>query len=163
MDQLPFRDGYHGETIQQLIALKGQYRLDSLVIALDEAVQNSPHKPLTDAELAVVAVEALEMQVNNGGYTQFFTNTSVDFAAVIVSSLKLIGCLQTADITQRAVNMLGDVDLTDPDAIAAVVEATFDDEQWDALSQEFFTYPDPIAERLWEYVEAHPDQIRIPA
>jgi len=44
--------------------------------------------------------------VNNGGYDQFFTNSSREFASTIVDSLQHIGCKKTADITQKAIKAL---------------------------------------------------------
>jgi hypothetical protein len=56
---------------------------------------------LTEEEHIVLAVEALEREVNNGGYDQFFTNSSREFVSTIVCSLRGIGCKKTSNITQR--------------------------------------------------------------
>jgi hypothetical protein len=50
--------------------------------------------------------------VNNGGYHQFFANSSGKFAATAVSALQRIVCKKTAHITQRAIKTLGISDVT---------------------------------------------------
>jgi hypothetical protein len=109
-------DGYSGQTVEQLLSLEGRYRIDSLVLAFEQAilrkVEQCESSPLTDEERVVLAVEALEREVNNGGYEQFFTNSSREFTATIVESLQRIGCRKTAGITRRAIKALGISDLT---------------------------------------------------
>ena len=63
-------------------------------------------------ERTVFAVRALDREVNNGGYDQFFRNSSNKFAPEIVQSLTRIGCRRTAQITQRAINALHSGPLT---------------------------------------------------
>ena len=51
-------DGYSGQTTDELIALEGEYRTDSLVLAFEQALMAKDE--LTDEEKVVLAVEALE-------------------------------------------------------------------------------------------------------
>ncbi|SRR6266568_230627 len=99
--------GYSGQTFEQLISLEGEYRIDSLVLAFEQAigqkVAREGRNRITDEERVVLAVEALEREVNNGGYDQFFRNSSREFAPFIVDSLQRIGCEQTAKITHMAI------------------------------------------------------------
>lgn len=110
MQDLPWLDGYSGESADDLIALGGKYRTDSLVLAFEEALGQKAARlgtnKLTAEELVVLAVEALEREVNNGGYGQFFVNSSNEFAPIIVDALNRIGCPETAAITQDAINTL---------------------------------------------------------
>src|SRR6266851_5171633 len=113
-----------------MTSLEGKYRIDSLVLAFEQAigkkVQRGGVQSLTDEERVVLAVEALEREVNNGGYDQFFVNSSREFAPTIVGALQHIGCKKIATITQRAITALGVSDLT-PEAIDAAMAG--DDEQ----------------------------------
>ena len=45
---------------------------------------------LTDAEHDVLAIEALEREVNNGGYSQFFVNGSLEFVPTVVAACSRI-------------------------------------------------------------------------
>jgi len=61
---------------------------------------------ITGVELMVLSVLALEREVSNGGYDQFFRNSSRRFAPMIVNHLVTIGCPAIADITQEALDSL---------------------------------------------------------
>ena len=102
-------NGYSGQSVDQLIALEGRYRTDSLVLAFEQAIYQKADRlggdELSEEELTILAVEALEREVNNGGYGQFFVNTS-EFAPVILDALRRIGCPKTAKITQRALRIV---------------------------------------------------------
>ena len=65
-------NSYTGQSTDQLIALEQNYRTDSIVLAFEDALRQKEERVgiagLTDAERVVLAVEALEAEVNNGGY-----------------------------------------------------------------------------------------------
>jgi len=52
------------------------YRVDSLVLAMESALDAKDRRTLSPEERVVLAVEALEREVNNGGYDQFFLRWS---------------------------------------------------------------------------------------
>lgn len=47
---------------------------------------------------------ALEAEVNNGGYNQFYFNSSGQFYKHLPDALKLVGAPKFADLTKRANN-----------------------------------------------------------
>lgn len=51
---------------------------------------------------AIYMISRLEAEVNNGGYNQFYFNSSGQFAAALPEALKLVGATKFADLTQRA-------------------------------------------------------------
>src|SRR5258708_24654240 len=74
---LQWLDRYSGQTVEQLLALQGKFRTASLVLAFEQAIvqkaaREARHR-LTDGERVVLALEALEREVNNGGNAHFFT------------------------------------------------------------------------------------------
>jgi hypothetical protein len=106
-------------------------------------------------------VEALEREVNNGGYDQFFVNSSREFAPIVVGALQRIGCKKTAKITQNAINALGISDLRS-DAIEAVICAR-DEERRAKLNRcddSAYKSTEPIAERLFAFIRANKASIR---
>jgi len=107
MSDLKWLDGYSGQTVDELLLLEAECRIDSLVLAFEQAVDQKAARLGVDAlsgeERIILAIEALEREVNNGGYGQFFLNSSREFAPTIVRALALIGCPKTAAITQRAI------------------------------------------------------------
>ena len=93
MPELKWLEGYSGQGVDELIAFASEYRVDSIVLAFEQALQQSTHRiglsKLHEAELTILAVEALEREVNNGGYHQFFLNTP-EYAPFIVAALQRI-------------------------------------------------------------------------
>ena len=64
-----FLEAYGGQTTEQLLEMEDEYRIDSLVLAFEGAILGrEPEAPITLQERYVLAVEALEREVNNGGY-----------------------------------------------------------------------------------------------
>jgi hypothetical protein len=163
---LGWLDGYSGQTVEELLALEGKYRIDSLVLAFEQAIgqkgKRDESQGLTDEERIVLAVEAMEREVNNGGYNQFFTNSSREFAPTIVDSLQRIGCKKTANITQRAIKALGVLDLT---AEAVDIVMASDDEQrlakLNRCDDAYYKNAEPIAERLFAFIKANKAGIRL--
>ena len=97
-------DAYDGETTEELLALENEYRIDSLVLAFEEAIQRKvAFGPISKEERYVLAIEGLEREVNNGGYSQFFLNSSREFVDVIEVALLAIGCPKTAAITRTGI------------------------------------------------------------
>ena len=111
MSELKWLDKYSGQTADELIAFDGEYRTDSLVLAFEQALYQKAERVgqdgLTEEERVVLAIEALEREVNNGGYAQFFINTSSEYTPIVVDALNRIGCRETADLTQEAIDILG--------------------------------------------------------
>ena len=90
MRKLDWLDGYNGQSIEELIALERTHRTDSLVIALEQAMDQKAarlgEESLTEEERFILAIEALEHEVNNGGYGQFFVNSSREYTPVIAET-----------------------------------------------------------------------------
>lgn len=153
-------NGYSDQSVEQLLSLEGEYRTDSLVLAFEEAInrkaQRDGMQSLSEEERVVLAVEALEREVNNGGYDQFFVNSSREFVPTVVSALQRIGCKKTASITQKAIKALGTADLKS-EAIDAVMAR--DDEQrlakLNRCDDSYYKSAEPIAERLFAFIEAN--------
>ena len=166
MADLKWLDSYSGQTIDELLSMADEYRIDSLVVALEQAlgqkVERVSEQDLSDVERIVLAVEALEREVNNGGYSQFFTNSSGEYISIIVESLLRIGCPETAKTTQRAIEALGIQDMT-PEAIETACESENDarDEEFDECDGLYYGAGENIADQLFEYVRSNKDEVQL--
>jgi hypothetical protein len=60
---------------------------------------------LTAVEALLGDVMDLEMEVNNGGFEQYFFNSAGDRAHAVVASLEAIGARATADLARRALSV----------------------------------------------------------
>ena len=54
---------------------------------------------------AIYMIWLLEAEVNNGGYNQFYFNSSGQFYKYLPDALKLVGAIRFADLTTRANNI----------------------------------------------------------
>jgi hypothetical protein len=159
-------DGYAGQTTDELLALESDFRIDSLVLAFEQGIQEkAARKPLTKEERYVLAVEGVEREVNNGGYNQFFLNDSREFVDVVEDALVAIGCPKTASITKDAIQALGirgevtaekaeAVALADDEAVRAAL---------DACDGRYYDNDEPIAERLFEWIKDNRGSVRLGA
>lgn len=150
----PFLESYDGQSTDELISLEEQFRIDSIVLAFEAALQEKQEP--SAAERVILSVEAIEREVNNGGFNQFFVNSSNEFTPYIVESFRSIGCPLTAELCQKAIDLLNVTDLFDFDALEdAACEA--DDElmeQFNDLDDIYYAgAEEPIAVKLFDFIK----------
>lgn len=120
----------------------------------DFALQSLPQKVFS-------AIWAVESEVNNGGFSQYFSNSSAESASFVVEALETIGAPRTADICKRAIAAAFPAGLPRATATIRSVAADFPDEtleKLEPLDQEFFAYPHSLTDLLFAYVTAHPEE-----
>ena len=160
----PFLESYGGQTLQQLIAMKDSHRVDSLVHAVEQALGSKSKAELSEPERVVLAVEAMEREVNNGGYKQFFGNSSGEFTGFLVHALELIGCPKTAAISADAIAALELPDQFDADAVEIVASLLSDErrEQLEECDSRYYASNETIEQHLFAYIEQHQHEIQFP-
>ena len=152
---------YAGQSATELLALAGHFRADSLCSAFESALQKKAGTAadLTDAELVVLAVEAIEREVNNGGYHQFFVNSSHVFSLIAVDAFTRIGCPESAALTKRAIEALKLKTVTPRSVQKEIVkENPVRDEILGACDSAYQRNAEPIAERLLAFVQQNSSQ-----
>lgn len=156
-------NGYSGQTAEEILALEGKYRTDSLVAAFEQAILQKAERglDLTTEERIVLEVEALEREVNNGGYDQFFVN-SPGSASGIVAALQRIGCVQTASITQAAIKELGAIDLTSENVENTVYSVHAPrEERFRGWDDAYYENAEPIADKLFAFIKKNRAAIKL--
>jgi Domain of unknown function (DUF4375) len=120
----------------------------------DFAAQSAPQKVFS-------AIWAVESEVNNGGFSQFFFNSSCETAGFVAEALETIGAPRTAGICRRAVTAAFPDGLpADPEEISSAA-SDFSDEteaELDKLDREFYQYPHNLTELLFAFVSSHPGE-----
>jgi hypothetical protein len=163
--KLEFLERYNGESLDELLAMAETYRIDSLVLAMESALQAKQEEGLrlSQEERVVLAIEGLEREVNNGGYHQFFFNSSRVYAAEIVEDLRLIGCPRQAEIAGRAVMGLGLRGAMTHEAIEEALEAGAEEleDALGALDGEYYACDEPIADRLFAFVKQNRERVML--
>jgi hypothetical protein len=134
---------YTGQDTAEILACKGTHRIDSLLRALEQAIQlrqsRMPDMVTTPEEHTLLAIMALQREVNNGGYHQFFVNSSRQYALTIVPALDSVGWDTTAALTQEAIDALG----LDPQTLKAIEDSIREpnaerDQALDAFASPYF-------------------------
>ena len=99
----------HEKSLEEIWAMEDE---EKLVFALglyvaEKCRYGDEMSVLSKPERVLYVVQGLEMEVNNGGFAQFFFNSSGDFANEVVSACLKIGATQTAEICRKAVSVFG--------------------------------------------------------
>jgi len=157
--KIPWLD-YTGQDTAQILACKSTHRIDSLLCALEQAIElrqnRNPEVTTTPDEDTLLAIMALQREVNNGGYHQFFANSSSKYALTIVAALESIGCDATATLTQKAIDALGVRPLTAHAIEASVLKPDRKrDRALNALDKQFYKIFE-IEPKLFSFVESRP-------
>ena len=102
-------------------------------------------------------IEALEGEVNNGGFDQFFYNSAGDKTAETILALEAIGAARTADIVKRAAAMFpGGMPPKERFARQDILLTAFpSSEAFKALDNEFYEYFDDLEGLTENYNDTH--------
>jgi hypothetical protein len=159
-------DGYSGQTTDELIALEGTFRTDSIVVAFAQAIAQKAAR-LGDAQLAtpervVLAVEAVEDRVNSGGFDSLLRYEPA-LVPDIVPSLVAIGCDAVADLARSAIEAIGiDGPITGNAIEAAIyIENDVRDDRLEALDRLYYEIAGDLADPLLAFIKSNRDQITL--
>lgn len=111
--------------------------------------------PLTMQERIFFIVQQLEVEVNNGGFSQYFYNSSGDFVNEVVDSFMAIGAENTAIICKKAIRAFGcDIPLPRDQRIAFLGEKSTKEvsELFDECDCAFFKYPDHLEALNYNFI-----------
>jgi hypothetical protein len=121
------------------------------------------YQELTAAEKVFVSVWELESEVNNGGFLQYFFNSSGDNAKYCVSALGKIGALNVAALVKQAISVFDNGEPSPDSAIRQLQVENLSGKQKEFLNeldQMFFKHPDNLTELLFDFVTKNRAEIR---
>lgn len=107
--------------------------------------------------------QCLEREINNGGFDQFYFNSSGNFAEETVRSLKAVGAHKTAEILFRANSVFSEGNVPkDQEPRQRLVEAIEKDgnNQWQQLEDKFMAYEDDLNSLNMSYIRTNIDKFR---
>lgn len=113
----------------------------------------------SQAERHVYAVQGMVREVNNGGWSQFFFNSSGELAADLVPALEAIGAPKNLSIARRALQLYGKpASLSADDRARQLARVTRDgeDNPWQALEDEFYENPEDLDALVLRYIAGRP-------
>jgi hypothetical protein len=102
-------DDYEGQSVDDILAFADSEDPYQLLSCLEQAIQEHRRKNpgVTGVENIIMAVMAVLREVNNGGFDQFFRNSSKRWAFFARDALVHIGRNDAAKIVGRAIRALG--------------------------------------------------------
>jgi hypothetical protein len=158
--------GHSDETTDELIALEGTYRTDSIVVAFAQAIQRKAARlgdaQLSTAERVILGVEAVEDRVNSGGFDSLFRYESA-LVPDIVPSLEAIARTDVADLARSAIEAVGIEGPITASAIELAMDEENDarDDRLDALDRLYFDTAGDLADPLLAFIKSNRDQIKL--
>jgi hypothetical protein len=109
----------------------------------------------TRGERLVYAIEGMVREVNNGGWNQFFFNSSGALAFDLVPALEAVGSKENLSIAQRALKIFGKpASLSEEERSKQLAKVTKDGENnpWEALEGEFYQNPEDLDGMIVEFI-----------
>ena len=133
---------------------------NNFVVAMTEHLDNKTQygedmSALSEAERIFYITQTLEMEVNNGGFSQFFYNSSGNFSNELVGAFTAIGANATAAICQKAISAFGRDIPVDRDEREEMLDELGSDEIDEILEEcdsAFLDYEDNLNELNYNFV-----------
>ena len=133
---------------------------NDFVVAMTEHLDNKTQygedmSALSEAERIFYITQTLEMEVNNGGFSQFFYNSSGNFSNELVGAFTAIGANATAAICQKAISAFGrdiPVDSDEREKMLDELESDEIDEILEECDSAFCDYEDDLNQLNYNFV-----------
>jgi hypothetical protein len=117
---------------------------------------------LTSPEKVFIFIDMLEAQVNNGGFDQFFFNSTGTYAHECLDAYNEIGAFKTAEIIYEAIRNFPELPVPKDTATRRLLMQNLDNkivEAWNALDDKFYEYEEDIAGLVIDYIRKHKSEI----
>lgn len=164
MNNSIFLDNYEGQSTEELISLETTHRIDSLVLAFESAIDQKKEtgKKISETENVVLVIEAIAREVNNGGFSQFFYNSSSEYTPDLVNSLELIDCPKTAILAKQAIALL-DLKSLDIDSIEERINSEDEvlEQKLGLLDDKYYEGTEIIDEQLFQFIKENSTTIHL--
>lgn len=120
-------------------------------------------KNLNEAEKTFLYVVMLEAEINNGGFDQYFFNSTGDYANETLVALKKIGAFKTAEIVEEAFRYFPENPIPKDnqkrrDLLEHIDEQTT--EKWTQLEDKFYLYEENLGGLVLDYVRKNVNEFK---
>ena len=112
---------------------------------------------LNEHERVFFITQTLEQEVNNGGFAQFFYNSSGDFSNELVDAFTKIGALKTAEICKKALTVFGSNVPTDKQEREELLDSLECDDVLNKCDDAFYDYEDDLESLNRAYITKYRD------
>ncbi|MBU6426692.1 DUF4375 domain-containing protein [Patescibacteria group bacterium] len=128
------------------------------IIALHEFCMGLSPSDLKGAEMVVYSIENMENEVMNGGFRQYFLNSSGDTWKDCLESLKKVNATKSLDLFLKSLSIFKDHNPPIDWSARKIVVDQLSKAQIDLLDEldkEFYKYEDKLQDLVLAYAEEH--------
>ena len=144
-----------------IVSLLSSNNTDKLILELDDYIcklceYGSAIEKLSETQKMFFFNQNLEREINNGGFHQFFLNSSGSFAHETIASLNAIGANKTSLILQEAIEQFPSSTVPKKEALRREVMEKIEDkadEIWHKLDEKFYSYEENLYDLNIEYIK----------
>jgi hypothetical protein len=147
------------KTEKILINKNGQDAIIDIDNLLSPVFYKNPEK-LTSCEKNIVYIEELEREINNGGFHQYFFNSSGNFTKETLNALNIIGSKIFFNILEKAINKFPNGSVPSDRNERQDILNKFDEGLWIELDNEFYKYEEDIYKLMIEYIKNNINEFR---
>jgi hypothetical protein len=158
----------HGKLTVKIIKSTPDDQLEQVILDYiqtkipDEGSEFSTVVNMSPGFQMMYSTSLLESEVNNGGFNQFFINSSGEFAEMALASLKLLGATDYYSVLQKAIEIFRaekqDARLQDlySQRTAQAFSESYQETKLGQCDKGFYDLGDRLSELRVQYVRAHP-------
>lgn len=147
--------------VAEIVKLEGSFLAASLVAAVDAvlAAKAKSGAAMNEAQSTVLAVEALEREVNNGGFAKFFGSSAWNHVPFLVKSLERVGSREAVRLAKEAVSLLKIPAAAhdDPAALFSSIQSALARHEVEIrlndLDSDFYVLEEDLPRLVWNYVK----------
>jgi hypothetical protein len=162
--------GEFGSSTDEILSREGSTNslklLGALIWRLNQKSDAIGYNQLTDVEKKILAIDALEMEVNNGGFDQYFFNSPGDLSQTALIALRDIGALGAAKILDKAINIFPNSEPPQDRSDRQKLMMSLSDKVapiWEDCDLEFYRLEENIGDLLFAYAKSNRTEIIIRA
>lgn len=152
-------------TIDEILAMDNSTEMIiELSHGLSDKINRLGFESLSHPEKVMNSVYWLETEINNGGFDQYYFNSSGNYAIDAPIALEEIGANRTAEIVKEANSVFpGSSPPRDRDERARILDQITEDiqEKWNELENRFFKYEDPLEVLQINYIKLNKNEFNL--
>lgn len=152
-------------TIDEILRLDNSTEMIiELSYGLSDKINRSGYESLSHPEKVLNSVYWLESEINNGGFEQYYFNSSGNYAIDTPAALEDIGASRTAKIVREANAVFpGGSPPRNRDDRTEILDQISEDiqERWDELDNQFLKYEEPLEELQINYMKLNKNEFKL--
>ena len=107
---------------------------------------------LNDYEKTFIYIDIFENHTTNGGFEEFFWNSSGQYSHEILEAYEAIGATKTATLIYNAFTAFGEIPIPKDNAFRKKILTDLKSEAWDVLDQAFYKSKEDIVPLILNFV-----------